>query len=276
MERVSSLINLKNSWRSFGERKRASLMPDVLPEDWNGTINNRSIQILPWELSHAAANGWTNWQPNPVLQLYSVYTQKLDRYSADSFSLSRMPQFVLLEYLSIDGRNMFLDTPATWNAVFPNYRIVKKDGKKLLLEKRGAPAPLNFSALGTETARFGEWLALPQSAAPVYAKIIIEYSLPGKIITALFRGSPSTITVINRNGDEQTWRVIEDTLRSPVLISLIPGNFDQMASFFEGNRDDDFTVEKIRFSSRRPFLFEKNIRIEWLEAEPAPPGSFGS
>jgi hypothetical protein len=259
-----NLFNLKENLQSFNDRKISSLEKDLLPVEWNGIIGSNSIQILPWELSYAAANQWTGWQPNPVLQLYSVYTKKLDEYSALSFMEARAPDFILLEYNAIDGRNMFLDIPATWNTLIPNYTPLEQDETRLLLKRNDTYSSFDFSHIRTERYRFNETISIPQSQSPVYAKIQINNSILGKIITTLFRSNPSTITITHQNGETLDYRVIADTLKNPVRLDYIPHDFSQMVRLLNGEDAHDTVVTEIRFSNKMAFLFQPTIAIEWL------------
>jgi hypothetical protein len=263
------ITQLKKNYQTFDRRKMEAMKEDILPAEWNVEIGNNSIQILPWELSYVEANHWGGWQPNPVLQLYSVYTKKLDEYSAQVFMSEKAPHFILLEYKIIDNRNMFMDTPATWNAIFPNYTIAKQDTSRLLLSKKETHTGLNFALMFSNTYKFNETILIPESTDPVYAKIIIKDSFLGKIITMLFRGNPPEMTVIYQNGNEKAFRIITDTLQNPAMINYIPYNFDQTSIFFNFEESDKkelnlFAVEKIKISNRASFFYKKNITVEWF------------
>jgi hypothetical protein len=283
---IYHVATLKENIQTFQERKGRAMKADILPDEWNNAIAGKSIQILPWELSYAGANHWDGWQPNPGLQLYSVYTKTLDEYSASSFEPAKAPAFILLEHKAIDGRNMFLDTPATWNSIIPNYRIVKNDGQRLLLEKKlldkkSAHTSIRFIPLDTGSYTFNESIPIPKAEGPVYAKISIENTIVGKIITTLFRGNPAHLTLINQDGSENSYRIIADTLRNPVLVNCGPHNFEQTAALFTNEPSGEFAESKnrpshiegkaepacggIKFSAQVWFLYYKrNIKIEWF------------
>jgi hypothetical protein len=270
-ENIYNITQLKKNYQTFHDRKVESMKQNVLPNEWNTEIGSGAVQILPWELSYAEANHWIGWQPNPGLQLFNVYTKRLDEYSALSFAAEKAPPFILLEYKSIDGRNMFLDTPATWNTIFPNYKIAKQDTKRILLSKKDVHSSLHFVSVGFDNYKFNETILVPESSEPIYAKIFIENSFLGKIITILYHGNPSEITVVYQNGDERQYRIIENTLRNPVLINYIPTNFDQTCCFFsfEETREenlDPFAVKEIKFSNEVPVLYKKDITIEWFHS----------
>jgi len=258
------LVNFNENRLLWGERKENALAPNVLSTEWNDIIGDDTIQILPWELSYAIANNWKGWIPNPVLQLYSVYTHKLDIYSSLSFSEKRAPRFILLEYNTIDIRNMFLDTPTTWNKIIGNYHIIKSDDSRLLLERNNIHSQPNFTQFGASVYRFNDRIVIPELNNNVYARVTIRKTILGRLITTLFRGSPLDIRITYLDGREVTRRLISDTLRGYVLVDVIPDNFLQMKYFFKGRINDDFTVREIVFLTNHPFMYRNEIKIDWF------------
>ena len=251
--------------KSLDERKKTALQPSFISSEWNEIIGNNTIQVLPWELTYAIANNWKGWMPNPVLQLYAVYTKRLDKYSALSFSEERAPQYILLEYNAIDYRNMFLDTPQTWNAIVHNYRILKSDYTRLLLEKQNIHSTPKLVHFDSGAYRFNEEITIPSSPSGthVYAKISIKQSFVGRIITTFFRGESPSIKLHFQDAGAEIYSIIPETLNSPVLIDTIPTNFAQMEYFFNGIICDDFFIKKITFLNNSPFMFKKEIKIDW-------------
>ncbi|MDR1195568.1 MAG: hypothetical protein LBL00_03725 [Endomicrobium sp.] len=269
---VKGLFEIKQKIKNFERNKTVSLRENVLNEEWNAEIGNSSIQILPFDLSYAAANNWTSWQPNPVLQLYSAYSKTLDQTSADSFINKKAPSFILLEYETIDERNMFFDTPATWNAILSNYSICKDDGERLLLKKNNSRKRIEFTKMQTDVYKFGDTIKIPETNGLIFAKIKINTSFLGKIITMLFRGCPSDITVKYQNGENKTFRIIDDTLQMPFLINYLPDDIEQTAALFYalslGNEEDlSFSVKEFTFKNKfRAVYCKNNIEIEWFKA----------
>lgn len=153
---LNQLIGLNASQKEASSLKSILLQSDVLPVNWIKIIDNDSIQILPWELYYAEANNLKGWQPSPVLQLYSAYTEYLDNLNASSFIKENAPEYILVEFLSIDNRNMFLDNPATWNNIMNNYSVCLKDKNKLLLKKNKKVTVTKFTKVKMQTAELNK------------------------------------------------------------------------------------------------------------------------
>jgi hypothetical protein len=269
--------NLKNTYyrisefdknvKNLAEKRNKALEPNVLTPEWNEIIANNTIQILPWELTYAFANNWSGWIPNPVFQLYSVYTKKLDEYSAFSFSEDRIPKYLLLEFKAIDKRNMFLDTPKTWNAIINNYKIVKSDDTRLLLKKINTLNEPILSKFDSKICRFNEVIDIPSSDNHIYVKISIKQSILGKIITTFFRGNPPNIKLKFQDNSEKIYRIIPETLNNPVMIDNLPVNFQHMNNFFQGKISDEFSIKEFILINNASIMFKNKFNIVFFYSQ---------
>lgn len=266
--RFYDIVKLNERIKTLDQRKIDALRAYVISSEWNEFIGDNTIQIVPGgQLSYAVANNWQGWVPNPVLQLYAAYTKKLDEYSAFSFSDERAPRYILLEYVAIDNRNMFMDTPETWNSIIYNYEILKSDSSLLLLEKQKNYKTLNLTYMESKTYRFNEEIMVPASDNHIYAKISIKQTFLGKITTTLFRGNPPNLKLQFQDGSESIIRVIPATLNNPVLIDAVPTTFSQMENFFNGIITENYSVKGLVFLNKTSFrfinMFANMIKIDW-------------
>ncbi len=268
----STLSNLKavvlfDSTRKTALAQQAEAFHKETIPDWNPTIGAGSIQVLPCEMSYAEANHWTGWQPYPTLQLYTAYTAALDNFGAASFSGTNAPHFVMVsEFSSIDRRNMFLDTPATWNAILPNYSVLRQDGKKALLVRKSSDAIPAFEHTGDTSCRFGETINIPASPDYVYARILIEPTIAGRVWSMIYRGGLPEIVLRLQNGDEKRYRVATETLSTPVLLSHIPNNLHELLELQQPRHAAPFELVSFKFTTGESpsFLYRNRIKIEWL------------
>jgi hypothetical protein len=271
-------IELRQTVRNFEKNKAVFLKGAALDKEWNDVIGNSSIQTLPSELSYAAVNNWKGWQPNPLLQLYSAYSKKLDEKSSEAFSPQKAPDFIFFSYSAIDNRSVLLDTPAVWNTILPNYDIALfAPYGHLLLKKKSQYKNIALSRVSADIYKFGESIKIPQTNGYLFAKIKIKNKFLGRIIAMLFRGNPSDIYIEYANGDRQTFRIISDSLQTPILINYIPRNTRQFAALFLNytdfaqylaNAGDYLTVKEIAFVNKLQRLYYKDdIEIEWYKYE---------
>jgi hypothetical protein len=211
-------------------------------------------------------NHWPGWKPNPVFQLYVACTSALDNFSADSFYGSNAPRFVMLKYFTVDHRNMFLDTPATWNAVLLNYSVLQNDLHKALLTRKSGDAIPSFEHIGASSSHFGELIKVPDSKDYVYARLILEPTLMGRLWSILYRGAVPDIVLTFQDGAEKRYRIVPETLSTPFLISEVPNNLAEMLDLELPKHAVPFHVVSLRFvNGASPFFYYPNrIEIEWL------------
>lgn len=265
---VKQLFELNKLQQNALLDKEKSFKDLILPKEWTDTIGQNSIQILPYMILYAEANHLTGWQPNPVLQLYQVYTQYLDNLSAESFTKPDAAKYILLEFWDLDNRNMILDTPATWNIIIPNYSVVLHNNKFLLLERNKEAFKLKFKTISSKNSEFNRWIKIPQEQNKnLYASFKIKESVLGKFLTLVFRGYPIYMEIQYKNGATKQYRVLADTLKNPVLIDHIPNNINQLRQIIDQSSTQKTQVDKIRFINKAPLLFNKKIKMNFLEAD---------
>ena len=270
LSNLNAVVLFDSTRKTALAQQAESFGKETIP-DWNPTIGAASIQVLPCEMSYAAANHWIGWQPYPLFQLYTAYTAALDNFGAASFSGTNAPHFVMVSgFSSIDRRNMFLDTPATWNAVLLNYSVLRLDLEKALLVRKSSDAIPAFEHTGDTSCRFGETVNIPASPDYVYARILMEPTIAGRVWSMIYRGGLPEIALRLGNGDEKRYRVATETLSTPVLLSHIPNNLDEMLELQQPRHAAPFEVVSFKFTMGESpsFLYKNRIKIEWLRPRP--------
>ena len=92
-----------------------------LPNEIKNKVANKSVDIIPWELSLVKANN-LNWNPRPIIQSYSAYTEFLD--SKNYKNIIEFPRDnIFYSFYTIDERHPFFDEPKTFFNIFCNYQF---------------------------------------------------------------------------------------------------------------------------------------------------------
>ena len=125
-------MNTEEFKNEIVKNSNKNLLLSKLPIDILKVINNKSIDIIPWEVSLAPANN-LNWQPRPIFQSYSAYTDKLDEINFSSLS-SKPRDYFFYSFYSIDGRHPFFDEPKAFFYVSCNYQpaVLLSNGNSIL------------------------------------------------------------------------------------------------------------------------------------------------
>lgn len=228
--------------------------------DWLQIIGKKTIEALPYELSYLPAND-LNFRFNPILQLYSAYSARLDKKSACSFTAENAPEFILSEFASIDNRNMFLDTPATWNAIIDNYELIKKDDEKALLQKRKSAKSAKFVLIKEDSININQNVELSRyKEDELYVSIDIQPTLWGRIRTFLFRAKPVMMEVELFDGRKRWLRLVPDTLQTPFPVMKIPENGQRFFDLLQGKGEAIIKSFAIKADTES---WQKNINIKW-------------
>jgi hypothetical protein len=150
---------------------------DALSPATLSLLEGHSVAVEPVENSIVYAYPQLNWDPEPVLQAYSAYTSYLDRLDAAFLASARAPERILYQpWMVIDGRDTFLDPPATVESLYCHYVQL--------------PAPGPAQVLAHVANRCGQPVEVRRASAPFGVAVAVP-SRPGEMVTATFSfGAP--------------------------------------------------------------------------------------
>lgn len=239
LQNVKRLIWIEQTRQKLRAAARITLQPSVVPESWQKRFDasRSTVSILPLELSMAAANRM-NWQPTASIQLYNASTRALDEEMAMALA-EHGAEYLIVTYEAIDGRNLILDTPATWRVVMEYYNILETDpnGRRALLVRRPRKPETMHKILGG-SASLNEWVPVRETNHLLYASLDISYTPIGKLADALYHVPALYIETIRQSGRAARYRLIPRTASSGVLINYLPDNQYDMEELFKGKGDD--------------------------------------
>jgi hypothetical protein len=215
----------------------SALRKSVLPESMRAVIGRSSVDVYPWEVSYVPANG-LSWINRPLPASFNTYTPVLDSLNAAFFESSGRPEYLLwhtdIGVYSIDGRFLLWDEPRTLRAILNYYDMVTADSSVFLLRSRtqprfGAPQPITTLIMPWNT-----WTPVPQTAGVILAEASITRPLIMRLIRALFREGPVTMSLRFSSGEEATYRLVPDNMGEGLWVSPHPVTVDELRSLFQG------------------------------------------
>lgn len=267
---ISNLSYLSDfsSFQSSVKAKSAANLSEVkLPEDVLSLVKDKTVDVIPWELSLVEANK-LNWKPTPNLQSYAAYTTALDNINLESF-FKKSRDYIFDNFSSIDGRHPFFDQPKTFFYVFCNYKLssdipdfinTSSLNNLMILEKRKS------SICSASTG--GKSSSIPWNTSQVIeagdglitrAKVKFNYSTFGKIYKTLFRSPPVMMEVTYINGITNSYRIIPENSDNGVIVSHLPKDDSEAMSFFRGQLPGQ--VKSFSFSTSNSLLYAPNIEM---------------
>jgi hypothetical protein len=259
---VTALIDARGARRAARKESRERLVHDLLPDEWRTAIGRHSVLVLPWELALCPANG-LNCVPYPTVQMYATLTSDLDRWTAET--LRRQPaDYAIVDVGAIDGRNMVWDCPETWRALIELYEIDRRavDRPRLLLKRRNEMRPWHEELLTAQSARIGQWIAVPPNEHPLRAAIALRRRALGWLWDTFFRSAPVSLQVITASGRSRAYRIVVDTARDAILVDAPLRSAADVATLFDCCPFED-PVRAIRITGQGTSAFDSSLSIIW-------------
>ncbi|MCL4219537.1 MAG: hypothetical protein KJ052_21360, partial [Candidatus Hydrogenedentes bacterium] len=264
IDNLGNLLRLPATRERLAEESHENLRARRLPDPWLERIrgDGGTVDVFPWELNYIPANGLT-WQPSPLLQGYLILTQSLDQRTAGHLSGSYAPDFLLVHFEDIDGRNLILDAPATWRAIRANYDILDRREKLFLLQKAGSgPQMTEFTPVASLAVEGSKWLDVPAVNAEPYLFMDMRLSWLGQLRKSLFRIPAVMIECNYRNDLPQSFRITPNTAANGLALGATPRTADEFALWFEGSLKNEVT--HFRFYEAGGFQhYRSPISAQW-------------
>ena len=256
---LKKTISLHDSINNANQATMQNLSTSKLPQDWLALIGTNSVQSLPKEHSFIIANH-LNAVPVYTLQGYASLSHALDMKSSGLYISDQAPQFILCEFFSLDGRNMFLETPCVWRNIRQKYRLVKHTQHLLLLERKSGHAD-RLACKKSTTIKAGEWFDTTVFSGN---QVSVQWPITprGKVIAFLLRNDMTFITIEYVDGTIQKYRILPDTLQAPFDLDLIPRNLSDLITIFTDSSNPNMQARRVKFDSNYNFYYSKNIIIQ--------------
>jgi hypothetical protein len=194
-------------------------------------LKGKRVAVDPWEIAVAWAYE-LDWQPLPVIQNYSAYTQDLDRLNSEAVEdAENGPQMILRQNpggtMPLGGARSFQNRMPAWDPPEQNFKTVcnfvpvHQSPAWQVLER--VPDRCGPEQLASETeAEPGEAVAVPQAGRGELVLMKIEGAkIEGleKLRTLLFRPKLRTATL---NDGLVTYALVPDTTEDGMVVSRDP------------------------------------------------------
>jgi len=244
----------------------------VSPE-LQSVIGEKSIEVLPWDVTRVHANAW-NWRPRPIFQTYAAYTPRLDRLNAEHLRNGPAADFALANWIDIDARHPFLETPLSWQTQLDLYQTVTIDAELLLLGRRTMPRFQAVQQLRSETVTWDQEIYVPQSPDPIIVSAHIDRSITGLLRSLFYRSNPLWVDVTRKSGNKERYRVLRANFADGVIINELPTGIGDLALLGSGCSISD-PVVSFRLHADSPGEFRPAIPLQWarLVRRPEIPGN---
>ncbi|TAE57892.1 MAG: hypothetical protein EAZ87_15485 [Nostocales cyanobacterium] len=268
--KLNSILNLNKYKEEIIRLSQENLAEMKLTSDVINALQNKNVDIVPWEISLIPANNLT-WKPRPIFQSYSAYTSYLDKLNSESI-LNNKPDYIIYNFMSIDGRHPFFDEPQTFTNIFCNYQIssefpnfiyTKKLNEIMILKPRQANICKKIDKDDVISMNWNQSYELKTADKEIVrAKVQIQYSILGKIYKTLFRSPPVMMNIVYADGHANSFRIIPENANNGVIISHLPQNSDEALGLFQGELP--IPVKSFSFYTINPLLYKSQLKLDLI------------
>ena len=233
---IRRLLHPIRTRHELKEASRRNLEGLRLPVGWADLVRTspHGMTVVPWEIMYAPANNLP-FQPLRSMQLYSAYTEGLDRWTAAGLTAEDGPDFVLDDFAPVGKRRALLDAPATWRTLLTHYELEAFNRQRglLLLKRRPQPVVEHWRDLGRGQLEIGgPGLNVPDPGAMVFAEANARLNVFGRINKMAFR-VPLLMAVFHHRDGTSSWaRFIPATAGNGILVSRFPHSIDDYANLW--------------------------------------------
>jgi len=257
-ERLSGKGHLENIYQ---ERVSAIKSNDPMP------ARDGTWDVYPYRQDILLANR-AKWSPRPIIQSYYAYTTQLAGLNADHLKGPRAPNNILFGISPIDDRLPAIEDGLSWPPLLSLYEITEFDGDFALLRKRGEPLPQTVAPIGDSSKHtLGADISLPPGNDPIWARIIVQPSLIGKLGAVLYAPPALQIEMFFASGRTMSYRYIASMGRPGFLVSPQIRNTHDFAALVSPDRDLYFgglrpTSIRITAEPHTGWLWSEDISVE--------------
>ncbi len=194
-----------------------------------------TVDLYPNEIGVIFAYG-LDYQPRPIIQSFSAYTDKLAELNAAHLRSNNAAETILFDVKSIDGRLPSADDGLSWPELLTRYDIKDIEGRYLVLKRNLQPRSYSWQPLVETTVPLGKWFELPEGQFfPLWAKIKLKPNILGKLASTALKLPHLYLKIETTEGKELKYRLLTDILDRGFLLSPVLSNRWEFLAFADSD-----------------------------------------
>lgn len=235
-----------------------------IPERVLSRIGKKPVDIFPWDSEYLIENG-LNYQPRPVFQSFSAYTDYLEQVNYESY-LKKAPDYLIYDYESIDTRYPFNDDLLVNFFICKNYSYVdsfNSNGRwRALLEKKDTVQPLEMVKPKEGVFRINQDIPIDWV---MMMKMDVKLTAWGKAQSILYREPVLYISMKRAGGNTVRYRISKEMLKAGIMVDRwVNSNEDYVKYMLDKNMLDRFVSVRIVADSD---FYKPDIKVEYYNVK---------
>lgn len=206
-----------------------------------------------------------NWSPRPVFQSYAAFNPRLAAMNRDHLLGNKAPDHVFFGMEPIDGRLPSLEDGVSWPVLLNLYRPLMMNDSLLVLDRvRDMAAEPPLDPVFDRRFDTGEPVALPDTGSVLFAQVIVELGIFGRLADFFYKPGSLRITLVLNDGNIKEFRFVAGMAASGFVLSpLIENPHEFYLLYVDPGSLVNKTVRSMTVVPEDPddLSWEKNYRV---------------
>jgi len=196
----ASLFDKSGALAAAYEKERDNIRNELPLPNLAGTTD-----IYSYGQSYLLASG-NRWSPRPIIQGHEAYTPKLEALNAAFLTSQHAPDHILFKVETIDDRMPSYEDGPSWPLLMAGYVPYRFESGYLFLHKADPKIPA-AQLLQASPQKLKARVELPASQEPLFAKVKIQPTLMGRLLSLLYKPDQLFISVDLADGSTRRFRL---------------------------------------------------------------------
>ena len=215
------------------------------------------------------------WNPRPSFQSFQAVTPYLAKANYEHLVNSKAaPDNIFFNMEFIDQRFPSMEDGMSWPALLGLYTPTgwTPRGDYLILRRdENAKAPLSIKDVKKLEGKVGEEIAVPFDSGIINFKLNFRKSLPGALISVVYKTAPIWINLKMQDGSEKRFRIIPSMCETGFIISPLAENTNEFGNLYasalfdgkvSGNRVVSFSI-----CPEQPWQYANGFELNFEQLE---------
>ena len=208
------------------------------------------------------------WNPRPAFQSFQAVSPYLAGVNYDHLvNKSSAPDNIFFRVETIDWRFPSLDDGLSWKALLGLYKPYGWTDKKdyLILRRDDSSEELPVKKTKSIKGQIGHEIVNPYSNGLVFVKLHIKKSLPGAVLSVVYKTEPVWIRIKLQNGQEKKYRINPLMSETGFLLSPLTANTADFSNLYKSgyslNDGAGIRVKSFRICPEKTYQYSDSFEI---------------
>ena len=238
---AAGLLENSDGYSTLYEEAKARLR-DLYPlPEIDGTVDSYTS-----DLSALFAHD-LSYDPRPTLQSLLAGNPWLAQRNANHVEWPRGPDHILCDIKPTDRHFPLMEDGPTWPPLLSGYLPRSWSRPPLVLDRAAEPGALRWGTWESYDLQLGQWKQVELvSAALSWASLDIDRTIPGQLISFVFKGPRVVIDLQLADGSQARYRIVPGMARAGFILSPLIESTSELSLLWTRGWPDTLAAKQVR------------------------------